>query len=113
MKMIAQAKKRSATVLHVDPRFTFWKNGPEIASGELVTSQIGTEVFFLPAAAHVETDGSFTNTQRLLQWHAKAPDPPGDARSDLSFIFRPGRAGPGLVADPKYVVAAQRRGGRG
>jgi formate dehydrogenase major subunit len=71
---------------------TFWKDSPEIASGELVTSQIGTEVFFLPAAAHVEKDGSFTNTQRLLQWHAKALDPPGEARSDLSFIFHLGRA---------------------
>src|SRR5580693_8595591 len=70
---------------------TFWKNGPEIATGELVTGQIPTEVFFLPAASHVEKDGSFTNTQRLLQWHAKALDPPGDARSDLSFIYHLGR----------------------
>ena len=70
---------------------TFWKNGPEIATGELVTEQIPTEVFFLPAASHVEKDGSFTNTQRLLQWHAKALDPPGDARSDLSFIYHLGK----------------------
>ena len=26
-------------------------------------------MFFLPAAAHTEKDGSFTNTQRMLQWH--------------------------------------------
>jgi formate dehydrogenase major subunit len=71
---------------------TFWQNGPEIESGELVTEHIGTEVFFLPAASHVEKDGSFTNTQRLLQWHAKALDPPGDARSDLSFIYHLGQA---------------------
>jgi len=70
---------------------TFWKDSPEIAAGELVTERIGTEVFFLPAAAHVEKDGSFTNTQRLLQWHAKALDPPGDARSDLAFIYDLGR----------------------
>jgi formate dehydrogenase major subunit len=57
-----------------------------------VTSRIRTEVFFLPAASHVEKDGSFTNTQRLLQWHAKALDPPGDARSDLSFIYHLGLA---------------------
>ncbi len=31
----------------------------------------------MPAAAHVEKDGSFTNTQRLLQWHHKAVEPPG------------------------------------
>ena len=30
----------------------------------------------LPAAAHTEKDGSFTNTQRLLQWHHKAVEPP-------------------------------------
>lgn len=70
---------------------TFWRDGPEIESGELVTERVPTEVFFLPAAAHVEKDGSFTNTQRLLQWHAKALDPPGDARSDLSFIYHLGK----------------------
>ena len=70
---------------------TFWKNGPEIETGELVTEQIGTEVFFMPAAAHVEKDGSFTNTQRLLQWHEKALDPPGEARSDLWFIYHLGK----------------------
>ena len=58
---------------------TFWKDGPEIETGELRTEDIGTEVFFLPAAAHTEKDGTFTNTQRLLQWHHKAVDPPGDA----------------------------------
>jgi formate dehydrogenase major subunit len=70
---------------------TFWLNSPEIESGELITERIGTEVFFLPAASHVEKEGSFTNTQRLLQWHAKALDPPGDARSDLGFIYQLGK----------------------
>jgi formate dehydrogenase major subunit len=70
---------------------SFWQDSPEIAAGELVTERIGTEVFFLPAAAHVEKDGTFTNTQRLLQWHAKALEPPGDARSDLSFIYHLGK----------------------
>ena len=49
--------------------------------GELRTEDIATEVFFLPAAAHTEKDGTFTNTQRLLQWHHKAVEPPGDCRS--------------------------------
>ena len=70
---------------------SFWRDSPEIATGELSTERIGTEVFFLPAASHVEKDGSFTNTQRLLQWHAKALDPPGDARSDLSFMYDLGK----------------------
>jgi formate dehydrogenase major subunit len=70
---------------------TWWKDGPEIETGELRIEDIKTEVFFLPAAAHTEKDGSFTNTQRLLQWHHKAVEPAGDARSDLWFFFHLGR----------------------
>jgi formate dehydrogenase major subunit len=70
---------------------TWWKDGPEIETGEMRTEDIGTEVFFLPAAAHTEKDGSFTNTQRLLQWHHQAVDPPGESRSDLWFTYHLGR----------------------
>ena len=70
---------------------TFWKNGPEIETGEMRTEDIKTEVFFLPAAAHTEKDGSFTNTQRMLQWHHTAVEPAGDARSDLWFTYHLGR----------------------
>jgi formate dehydrogenase major subunit len=70
---------------------TWWKDGPEIESGELRTADIGTEVFFMPAAAHTEKAGSFTNTQRMLQWHHTAVKPPGEARSDLWFTFHLGR----------------------
>lgn len=70
---------------------TWWQDGPEIETGELRTEDIGTEVFFLPAAAHTEKDGSFTNTQRLLQWHHQAVEPAGEARSDLWFTFHLGR----------------------
>lgn len=70
---------------------TWWKDGPEIETGELRTEDIRTEVFFLPAAAHTEKDGSFTNTQRLLQWHHMAVEPPGEARSDLWFTYHLGR----------------------
>ncbi|MCW2948210.1 MAG: formate dehydrogenase, alpha subunit [Actinoallomurus sp.] len=69
---------------------TFWKDSPEIASGETTAEEIGTEVFFLPAASHVEKGGTFTNTQRLLQWHHKALEPPADARSDLWFMYHLG-----------------------
>ena len=70
---------------------TWWKDGPEIETGELSTADIATEVFFLPAAAHTEKDGSFTNTQRMLQWHHQAVEPAGDTRSDLWFIYHLGR----------------------
>lgn len=69
---------------------TFWKDGPEIATGELETEKIGTEIFFLPAASHVEKAGSFTNTQRMLQWRTKAVEPPGEARSELQFYYELG-----------------------
>ena len=58
----------------------FWK-APDVPD----SSQVQTEVFFLPAATVPEMDGSFTNTQRLLQWHDKGVDPPGDCRSDIWF----------------------------
>jgi formate dehydrogenase major subunit len=70
---------------------TWWKDGPEAQSGETRTEDIGTEVFFLPVAAHTEKSGSFTNTQRMLQWHHQAVEPAGDARSDLQFIYDLGR----------------------
>jgi len=70
---------------------TFWKNGPEIETGEIVTEECRTEVFLLPAAAHVEKEGSFTQTQRMLQWREKALDPPGDCRSELWFFYHLGR----------------------
>jgi formate dehydrogenase major subunit len=95
---------------------TWWKDGPEIETGEMRTQDIGTEVFFMPAAAHTEKSGSFTNTQRMLQWHHTAVEPAGDARSDLWFTYHLGRlireklaaatadagpaaAGPGSAAD--------------
>ncbi len=65
----------------------FWKadpNGPP-------SHEVKTEVFFLPAASHVEKEGTLTNTQRLLQWHDKALDPPDDARSDAWFVYNLGK----------------------
>lgn len=70
---------------------TWWKDGPEIASGELRTEDIETEVFFLPAATHVEKAGTFTQTQRLVQWRHQAVRPPGEAQSELDFFHELGR----------------------
>jgi formate dehydrogenase major subunit len=70
---------------------TWWKDGPEIESGEWRTEDIATEVFFFPAAAHTEKDGTFTNTQRMVQWHHKATEPVEDQRSDLWFTHQLGR----------------------
>jgi len=70
---------------------TWWKDGPEIASGELRTEDIETEVFFMPAASHVEKAGTFTQTQRMLQWRHKAINPPGDCQSELDFFYQLGQ----------------------
>nr|AUN36805.1 selenocysteine-containing formate dehydrogenase O alpha subunit [uncultured bacterium] len=67
---------------------TFWKRAPEIEAGEVKPGDIATEVFFLPTAMAPEIDGSFTNTQRMLQWHFKAADAPGQCRSDLWFTHQ-------------------------
>lgn len=70
---------------------TWWKDGPEIESGELRTEDIATEVFFLPAATHVEKAGSFTQTQRMVQWRHQAVEPPGQCQSEMDFFYELGR----------------------
>ena len=70
---------------------TFWKNSPEIATGEIVPQECRTEVFLFPAASHVEKEGTFTQTQRMLQWREKAVEPVGDCRSELWFFYHLGR----------------------
>jgi formate dehydrogenase major subunit len=74
---------------------TFWKR-PGVDP-----TKIGTEVFFLPAAHVAEGQGTFTNTQRLLQQHDKAVDPPDDARTDLWFSYHLGRRLKELYKDSK------------
>ncbi|MDO5682183.1 MAG: molybdopterin dinucleotide binding domain-containing protein, partial [Propionibacteriaceae bacterium] len=48
-------------------------------------------VFFMPAATHVEKAGTFTQTQRLVQWREKALDPPGDCQPELEFFYELGQ----------------------
>ncbi len=67
---------------------TFWKDSPEVREGAVRPEEIGTEVFLLPASTVPEKDGSFTNTQRLIQFHDKAVDPPGDCRSETWFMHQ-------------------------
>ena len=73
----------------------FWKDDPTGPP----PSHVKTEVFFLPAAAAPEKEGSFTNTQRLIQWHDKALDPRGDCRSDAWFVYNLGKRLKELYAD--------------
>jgi formate dehydrogenase major subunit len=73
----------------------FWYKGPEPVDPR----SIKTEIFLLPAAASTEKEGSFTNTQRLIQWRDKAVDPQFEARSDLWFVYHLGKRLKELYAD--------------
>lgn len=70
---------------------SFWKDSPEIERGEMSPDEIGTEIFLMPAAGQAEKSGCFTNTQRLIQFHQRAVEPPGDARSETWFVYHLGR----------------------
>jgi formate dehydrogenase major subunit len=65
----------------------FWQSDPTGPPAR----DIKTEVFLLPASAAQEKEGSLTNTQRMLQWHNRAIDPPGDCRSDAWYIYHLGK----------------------
>ena len=69
---------------------SFWYDSPEIERGELRPDNVATEVFLFPVAGHAEKEGTFTNTQRLLQWREKAVEAPGDSRSDAWFVYHLG-----------------------
>lgn len=62
----------------------FWK------APDADPSKIKTKVYFLPAAHIAEKAGTMTQTQRTVQWHDKAADPPGDSRSDLWYWYHLG-----------------------
>jgi len=62
----------------------FWQNfGPQNPSDP---SKIQTEVFQLPTICFAEENGSLVNSARWLQWHWKAADAPGAAKSDIWII---------------------------
>jgi formate dehydrogenase major subunit len=66
----------------------------------------------LPATAFPEKDGSFTNTDRMVQLARKAIEPPGEAREDLWIIVELARR-LGLqwsYAHPREVFEEMRKG---
>ena len=63
---------------------SFWK-GPGVDS-----TKVDTEVFFLPACASVEKEGSITNSGRWMQWRYQGPKPLGHSRSDGDIIMELG-----------------------
>ena len=83
----------------------FWQKGRLVQRGELQPEDIQTEVFYLPSAMAAEKEGSMTNTSRLVQWHDKVCDPPGEARSDLWFIYH--------LGPPAEAAVRRQHGGEG
>ena len=56
-------------------------------------------MFYLPSAMAAEKEGTHDQHRRLIQWHDKVCDPPGDCRSDLWFIYHLGQRLKQLYAD--------------
>jgi formate dehydrogenase major subunit len=78
----------------------FWKR-PGVDS-----TNIGTEVWMLPAAASYEKEGSITNSGRWGQWRYKALEPPEDAKDDLWMIGKLVEALKGLYTGGTDIKAA-------
>ncbi len=62
----------------------FWKNHGEY--NDVDASQIQTTVFRLPTTCFAEEEGSIVSSSRVLQWHWKAAEPPGEARTDIHIM---------------------------
>ncbi len=77
----------------------FWQKGRLVQRGELKPEEIGTEVFFLPSAMAAEKEGTITNTSRLVQWHDRVCELPGDSRSETWFVYHLGRRLKNMYAD--------------
>jgi len=86
-KALTQLDWMVALDLYETETAAFWYGAPEGWN----PADIKTEVFLMPTAGPGEKEGTFTNTQRLLQYHDKGVDPPGDTRSDLWFLYHLGR----------------------
>jgi formate dehydrogenase major subunit len=86
-KALTQLDWMVALDLYETETAAFWYAAPE----GWKPADIKTEVFLIPTAGPGEKEGTFTNTQRLLQYHDKAVDPPNDTRSDLWFLYHLGR----------------------
>ena len=72
----------------IDPLATetseFWKNFGEF--NPVDSSKIQTVVYRLPCSLFAEEDGSLVSSSRVLQWHWKGSEPPGDALGDPEII---------------------------
>jgi formate dehydrogenase major subunit len=72
----------------IDPLETetarFWENHGEF--NDVDPKSVQTEVISLPATAFAEEEGSATNSSRVIMWHWKAAEGPGEARGDIEIM---------------------------
>ena len=87
-KKVGDALAKLKFLVIIDPLVTdtseFWKNHGEF--NEVDASKIATEVFRLPADCFAEDTGSFTNSGRVIQWHWKAANGPGESKGDIEIV---------------------------
>ena len=72
----------------IDPLATetseFWRHIDDY--NEIKTEEVQTTVFRLPSTCFAEEDGSLVSSSRVLQWHWKGADAPGQALGDNEII---------------------------
>ncbi len=87
-RKLSEALSKLKFLVVIDPLDTetasFWQNHGEL--NDVKTADIQTEVFRLPASCFAEHSGTFTNSGRVIQWHWKAADGPGEAMMDIDII---------------------------
>jgi formate dehydrogenase major subunit len=87
-KKLTEALTKLKWLVVMDPLKTetaaFWENHGE--HNDVDPTKIQTEVFMLPTSCFAEEDGSLTNSSRWIQWHWKAAEPPGEAKTDIDIM---------------------------
>lgn len=87
-KKISESLSKLKLLVVIDPLATetsrFWEHVPEY--NEVDSASIQTTVFRLPSTCFAEEDGSLVSSSRVLQWHWKGSEPPGEAMADTEII---------------------------
>jgi formate dehydrogenase major subunit len=85
---VGEALAKLKFLVVIDPLATetseFWKNHGEF--NDVDPSKIQTEVFRLPSTCFAEEEGALVSSSRVLQWHYKGADAPGDALGDAEIM---------------------------
>ena len=85
---VREGLKKLKFLVIMDPLTTetseFWKSHGEF--NDVDSASIQTEVFRLPTTCFAEEDGAVVSSSRVLQWHWKAAEPPGEAKTDIAIM---------------------------